>query len=79
IVALLLYSCRASTILQLGDATATSLGVNPLPINRLRVIGAVILTALTVSTVGSLGFIGLMAPHLTRRIVNGGQSYLLCG
>lgn len=79
IVALLLYSCRASTILQLGDATATSLGVSPLPINRLRVIGAVILTALTVSTVGSIGFIGLMAPHLTRRMVSGGQSYLLCG
>ena len=79
ILVFLLYSCRASTILQLGDATATSLGINPLPINRLRVIGAVILTALTVSTVGSIGFIGLMAPHLTRRIVSGGQSYLLCG
>ena len=79
IFAILLYSCRASTILQLGDATATSLGVNPRPTNRLRVISAVILTALTVSTVGSVGFIGLMAPHLTRRIISGGQSYLLCG
>ena len=79
IFVLLLYSCRASTILQLGDATATSLGITPLPLNRLRIIGAVILTAVTVSTVGSIGFIGLMAPHLTRRIVSGGQSYLLCG
>jgi len=79
IVLLLLSSCRASAVLQLGDATATSLGVNPLVITKLRVIGAVILTALTVSTVGSIGFIGLMAPHLTRRIINGGQSYLLCG
>lgn len=77
--ALLLYTCRASNILQLGNATATSLGVNPLPLNRLRVVCAVILTALTVSTVGSIGFIGLMAPHITRRIVRGGQSYLLCG
>jgi len=74
----LLYTCRASNVLQLGRATASSLGVCPSKLMSLRIVCAVVLTAITVSSVGSIGFIGLMAPHLARRIVRGGDSYLFC-
>jgi iron complex transport system permease protein len=39
----------------------------------------VLLTSASVSCVGSLGFVGLMAPHMARFLLRGGQVSLLCG
>ncbi len=39
----------------------------------------VLLTSASVSCVGSLGFVGLMAPHMARFVLRGGQVSLLCG
>ncbi len=38
-----------------------------------------LLTSASVSCVGSLGFVGLMAPHMARFVLRGGQVSLLCG
>lgn len=38
-----------------------------------------LLTSASVSCVGSLGFVGLMAPHMARFVLRGGQVALLCG
>ncbi len=38
-----------------------------------------LLTSASVSCVGSLGFVGLMAPHMARFLLRGGQMSLLCG
>jgi len=54
--------------LSLGDATAFHLGVN---VSRIRLIALVALSILAggaVSTVGSIAFIGLAAPHIARFI-----------
>ncbi|WP_373285573.1 iron ABC transporter permease [Paraliobacillus quinghaiensis] len=51
---------------RLGEDVATSLGQN---VTRLRIISlviAVFLTAVTVSVVGPIGFVGLIAPHLIK-------------
>jgi len=52
-----------------GDETALSLGV---PVNQLRLamllVGAAI-TAVIVSQVGGIGFVGLMMPHIARYLV----------
>jgi len=66
---LLLLTNRALDALALGEAQAESLGV---PIARTRIL-ALAGTALAVgagtSISGSIGFVGLMAPHLVRPLV----------
>ena len=72
------------TALRLGDAKAKSLGID---IERLRLrilIYISILTATSVCFVGTIGFIGLVAPHIARMLVGEEQRYFfplsaLCG
>ncbi|EPJ5825302.1 iron chelate uptake ABC transporter family permease subunit, partial [Pluralibacter gergoviae] len=45
----------------------------------LRLFATVLLTSASVSCVGSLGFVGLIAPHVSRLLLRGGQTALLCG
>ncbi|GEM45951.1 FecCD family ABC transporter permease [Deinococcus cellulosilyticus] len=55
--------------LQLGEATAYSLGI---PVDRLKwllIIASSLITAVAVSYVGIIGFVGLIAPHIMRRLV----------
>lgn len=56
-------------VLDLGDDTALALGVNP---DRIRVVllaGCCLVVGVLVAMAGSIGFIGLVAPHIARRIV----------
>ena len=60
-----------------GDETAKSLGVKP---ERLRLIGTLLsglITALMVSFVGIIGFVGLVVPHIVRRFIGGEERYLI--
>lgn len=60
-----------------GDETARSLGV---PVNRIRIIGmltASLLTAVVVSFLGIIGFVGLVVPHMVRRIIGADHRFLL--
>ena len=64
----LLLLARALNMLQLGDLTARSLG---LPVERLRlliIVAASLVTAAAVSYAGIIGFVGLVTPHLVRRL-----------
>ncbi|EOT29289.1 ferrichrome ABC transporter permease [Enterococcus saccharolyticus subsp. saccharolyticus ATCC 43076] len=64
----LLFKHRELDILQFGGAAAISLGVN---IQRERIkliIAAVALTGAAVSVTGGIGFLGLITPHITRRL-----------
>lgn len=76
IVYFILNSWNYNT-LKSGDETAKSLGVN---VERIRVLGMLIsslLTAVIVSFVGIIGFIGLVIPHIIRRFIGGNELYLL--
>lgn len=66
---LVLASIARANVLQLGDEVATGLGVRREPSRVLVLFAAAMLTATVVCTVGGIGFIGLIAPHLTRRFV----------
>lgn len=60
-----------------GDETARSLGINP---ERLRIVGTLLsglITALMVSFVGVIGFVGLVVPHIVRRFIGGEERYLI--
>ncbi|MBS0848136.1 iron ABC transporter permease [Citrobacter sp. JGM124] len=76
---LLFITTRASDVALLGNHTATGLGVRLPHLALLRFIAPVLLTAASVSCVGSLGFVGLMAPHMARFWLRGGQTALLWG
>ena len=54
--------------LSLGDATAFHLGVNVSQIRLVALIALSVLAGGAVSTVGSIAFIGLAAPHIARFI-----------
>ncbi|MEG1107325.1 MAG: iron ABC transporter permease [Oscillospiraceae bacterium] len=63
--------------LQSGETTAKGLGVN---VEALRILGMVICSltvSVIVSFVGIINFIGLISPHLVRRIIGGDHRYLL--
>ena len=67
--ALLLSTASGLRALALGEETAASLGVN---VQRLRfsiVLACAIGTGAAVAVVGSIGFIGLVTPHLVRPFV----------
>jgi iron complex transport system permease protein len=55
--------------LQLGDMSATSLGVNVTQARTLLLFAAILLTSTAVAVVGGITFLGLIAPHIARRIV----------
>lgn len=68
---------RDLNLLARGDLTARSLGV---PVARLRggvYVLAALATAAAVTTTGSVGFVGLIVPHLVRLSVGNDQRVLL--
>lgn len=68
-VALALIVGPRLDVLDLGDDTALSLGVNP---DRMRVVlltGCCLVVGVLVAMAGSIGFIGLVAPHIARRLI----------
>lgn len=66
-------------ILALRDDTAFSLGVSPFKERAVALIAAVAGTAVVVSVAGVVGWIGLIVPHITRRIVGTDVAYVLPG
>ncbi|MYL49786.1 iron chelate uptake ABC transporter family permease subunit [Halobacillus litoralis] len=67
VVVTLIYSSKLDT-LTLGDDVATALGQNVRSVKVVTIIAAVLLTSVTVSIVGPIGFVGLVAPHLIKLI-----------
>ena len=65
------------TILTMGDSQARTMGV-PTTAVRLIVIGAAtLLTAASVAVSGTIGWVGLVIPHLTRRLVGNDYRFLM--
>ncbi|MNN23316.1 Hemin transport system permease protein HmuU [compost metagenome] len=67
----------ALTALRLGEARAASLGI---PVARLRLQGILLgslLASVCVSFVGTIGFVGLVGPHIARMLVGEDQRFLL--
>ncbi len=71
---ILFCTARAADATLLGDRTAIGLGVRLQQLTLLRFFAPVLLTSASVSCVGSLGFVGLMAPHMARFVLRGGRS-----
>ena len=60
-----------------GDETAEALGVR---VSRVRIIGmavSTLVTAVAISFLGIIGFVGLVTPHMVRRVIGGDHRFLL--
>jgi iron complex transport system permease protein len=68
---------RQLNILQLGPEVAQSLGVDGRRVARQLVLTTTILTATAVAFTGIIGFVGLVSPHIVRRIVGPDYRYVL--
>lgn len=62
---ILVMSFKLDT-LGLGDDVAAGLGQNIQAVKFFSIIAAVMLTSVTVSVVGPIGFVGLIAPHIIK-------------
>lgn len=63
--------------LKLGDAKVYSLGIDASKLRRNMIIGISVVTAVTVSFTGTIGFVGLVGPHMARILVGDDQRFLL--
>jgi iron complex transport system permease protein len=75
VVGLLLAALSAPglNLLQLGDDVASSLGLSPWRQKALGVAAVMLLTGAATAACGPVGFVGLVVPHLARRL--GGVDY----
>lgn len=64
-------------LLQLGEETAAGLGLAVGRVRFLAVLAAALLAGAAVSFAGLLGFVGLLAPHMARRLVGGDNRLLM--
>jgi iron complex transport system permease protein len=76
-MAILLVNYRTLNGLLLGDDTALTLGISVSSVQKWLVLIASLLAGVTISVSGSIGFIGLMVPHIARMIVGANHKRVL--
>jgi len=64
-------------ILSMGDEESRTLGVNPEFYKAIFIVIATLITAISVSAVGIIAWVGLMMPHAARMVVGPDHRYML--
>ena len=64
-------------VLTLGDDEARTIGVNAGRLRLLVIICSTLVTAASVSVSGMIGWVGLVIPHLARRLVGNNYQHLM--
>src|SRR5699024_10516203 len=65
---------RSVDVLAIGDETSMTLGVSPEKLRTISLILVALCIGVLVSASGSIGFVGLVVPHLARRAVGSTHS-----
>ena len=73
-VAVLTIFGRSVDVLAIGDETSMTLGISPEKLRTLLLILVALCIGVLVSASGSIGFVGLVVPHLARRAVGSTHS-----
>ena len=76
---LIKYSWDLNTMAAGGDEVATSLGVNCGRVRMIVMVLAALITATIISFTGIIGFVCLVAPHITRLLIGSDHRFLLPG
>ncbi|MGM7634301.1 iron ABC transporter permease [Bacillus sp. Hm123] len=69
LIPIIFYFIRQLDILMLGDESATGLGQNVNQVRLILIILATLLASVNIAAVGTIAFLGLVAPHLARLFV----------
>jgi ABC-type Fe3+-siderophore transport system permease subunit len=77
LVPLVSFYAHRLDLLQLGDDMAHGLGVAVERTRRITLLFAVLLASACVAVAGSILFIGLIAPHMARKLVGSRHAVLL--
>ncbi|MFF0576356.1 FecCD family ABC transporter permease [Streptosporangium saharense] len=76
VVVMLLYG-RLLDVLSVGDDEASSLGVNVARVRLVVLLAASLATASAVAVSGLIGFVGIVVPHVVRRLAGGSYRAVL--
>ncbi len=76
-MAVLGLTTRALDVLTLGESAARSMGVDPLRLQLLVVVGVALCVGASVASAGVIGFVGLIVPHIVRPFVGNRPSAVL--
>ena len=76
-LAVSLWFARALNLLLRGEGTAAALGENPARLRYIIYLVASLLTAMAVTLAGSVGFVGLVIPHILRLVAGSDHRFLL--
>jgi iron complex transport system permease protein len=64
-------------VLTLGDAEARTMGINASRLRGILIVCATLVTAASVSVSGMIGWVGLVIPHLSRKLVGNDYRFLM--
>lgn len=73
----LMVNYRGLNALLLGDETAGTLGIHVGRLQKMLVLVSSLLAGVTIAVSGSIGFIGLMVPHMTRLLIGSDHKRVL--
>ncbi|GAB3489456.1 FecCD family ABC transporter permease [Nocardiopsis coralliicola] len=76
-IAVLLVCAPLLDLLALGEEKAASLGLNTAAVRLTVIAAASLATAAAVSVSGLIGFVGIVVPHIVRRLVGAGYRLIL--
>lgn len=76
-MAVLMVNYRGMNALLLGEDHAGALGIHVRRLQKLLVLTASLMTGVTIAVSGSIGFVGLMVPHITRLLVGSDHKKVL--
>lgn len=76
-LALFMFMVKDINIMRMGDDTAMSLGVDVRRVRLSSIVIACLSTAVVVSFTGAIGFICLLAPHISRIFIGSDLRYLV--
>ena len=76
---LIVYLSRQLNLLALGDASASSLGVDPDNLRIICLVAIAFIVGAIVGCAGIIGFVGLVTPHMVRMVIGSDNRFVIPG
>ncbi len=72
-----MFLARDVNIIGMGDDDARGMGVNVEAVKKAIIISACLATSAVISFTGAIGFVGLLAPHISRLFIGSDHKFLI--
>lgn len=76
---IVMYLSKQLNLLALGDASATSLGVDPDNLRIICLVAIAFIVGAIVGCAGVIGFVGLVTPHIVRVLIGSDNRFVIPG